>query len=135
VTGELLAEYQLLRSHHRLNHQLVARWKCALGGCGLLDVWIRPGTGELCYSLPAYRNSPDLNVTSSNSAGRAKNTRDGGDDRHWKGRAGLVSDAINFELKCDHHRGVIVDADDVPRSTSGRPTIFKVGRAGVVTAR
>jgi hypothetical protein len=132
VTDELLATYKLLRHNGYLKRQLVARWKCELGECELLDVWIHPVTGQLCFHLPTYKNSRTLNLATSNEEGRAKRTRDGGDDWHWSEHAGLVASAINFELKCDHRLGPVVNADELPSSRGARPRTYLVARGGDV---
>ena len=96
-------------------------------GCLLLHVWRSPD-GVLFYR-PAYKLSPRFNAERSNAAGRARNTRDGGN--HWNPVAGLLDDlrgwgpSAGLDLQCDHVDQTLPASDlleEADAATPGRPT-------------
>jgi hypothetical protein len=130
------AETDLIRAAYEtmprewLRKLLLVEYRCPnKRGCLLLHAW-RAHDGRLLYYVRDYVLSPTRNAERTVESARERNTLDG--DRHWKPRAGDLSDldkwgsAIGLDLQCDHLDPVVVSAGDVledaAKATRGRPT-------------
>ncbi len=115
VSAELAAYYDLLKRSKRLKQVLVAVCKCQRR-CTLLHVYQTPR--GLAFHQPRHRLSPGLNDRTSNTAGRAKNTEDG--DHKWRRTDGMMSQAVNLNLNCDHVAEHLLEFDSLEMGTPGR---------------
>jgi len=113
-----LAVYRLARESRQLGGKRGKRmraFRCATGGCLLLDVFDTPE--GLAVFHPAVRLSPDQNDDTDLEA-RAERTSDG--ERRWVEHADLLRDGVEYALTCEHALNWPIEGWAVRRESTPR---------------
>ena len=112
------AFYSTLERHGQVAARADLTYRCGNPHrCTLLRAYVtQPGT---VVHVSRYKLSARANDESSTSAGRAKNTEDGGGN-HWRGHTFFLDDAVNVTLSCDHVLGLTIGRERIEREAAAR---------------